>query len=117
VLNLLRTAICLIVCLKTCRMPLASVSRELRKWSIEDGDDMWECMELDLTSGHCTNPATWAGGGWAQKFSDHVRELQLFVAHVSALLRVASRASVSDRTSAFAQLVLSWQYYPTCYQT
>jgi len=87
-LNLLRTATCLIVSLMACRMSLASVSRELRKWSIEDGDDMWECMELDLTSGHYTNPATWTGGHWVQKFSDHVRELQLFVAHVSALVRV-----------------------------
>ena len=62
-----------------------SVNRELRRWSAEHGDGLWQCVELSLTTAHSKYPASWAGAQWLQGHTSHVRNLRLIFHQVLTL--------------------------------
>ena len=65
-----------------CRVRLASVNQELRKWSAEHGHELWSVVELGLTGGSYAHPKSWAGALWLQKHGANVRALSLAVHQV-----------------------------------
>ena len=69
-----------------CRIRLASVNRELRQWSAQHGADLWNDLELSLTSRNYAPcdpyPERWAGGRWLEQHSAHIGKLSLILKYV-----------------------------------
>ncbi len=71
-------------------MRLASVSRELRSWSISHGDELWGDVSLSLNSVMVDQPVGWADGVWLLRHSGQIRSLNLFVEDVRTLPAVVA---------------------------
>ena len=82
--------------LLACRMSVASVNRELRRWSNKHGDDVWDDVDLPLAASCLADSACWAGVQWLQSHSAHVRELGLMIRQASIRLHLylASQTAV-----------------------
>ena len=59
-----------------CRIRLASVTRELRRWSAEHGDDLWHDVEFSL-GGCSADSACWDRARWLQRHVVYVRKITL----------------------------------------